>query len=71
MAEEPLVLCDTDIIIEFYKENKSIVSELHEIGQENVAVSVITSGELLYGAFNKEERNLHYSPRNYDIDKPK
>lgn len=55
MAEGSVILCDTNIIIEFYKENFSIVKELRGIGQKNVAVSVITAGELLYGAFNKEE----------------
>lgn len=57
MAEEALVLCDTNIIIEFYKENSSILAELKTIGQKNVVVSIITAGELLYGAFNKKELN--------------
>src|SRR5699024_10435564 len=55
MEEGSVVLCDTNIIIEFYKENPSIISGLRKIGQENIAVSVITAGELLYGSFNKEE----------------
>ncbi|MBK7869911.1 MAG: type II toxin-antitoxin system VapC family toxin [Saprospiraceae bacterium] len=50
-----LVLCDTNIIIEFYKNNPAIVAALHQIGQENIAISVITAGELLYGALNKLE----------------
>lgn len=55
MAKETLVLCDTNIIIEFYKENSSVLGELRLIGQENIAVSIVTAGELLYGALNKKE----------------
>lgn len=55
MANQQLVLCDTNIIIEFYKNNPAIIAELKHIGQANIAVSVITAGELIYGAINKQE----------------
>jgi predicted nucleic acid-binding protein len=55
MGQEQIVLCDTDVIIEFYRNNDSIISELKEIGQQNIAISIITAGELIYGAFNKRE----------------
>jgi predicted nucleic acid-binding protein len=55
MAKESLVRCDTNILIEFYKENPSILAELRGVGQQNIAMSIITVGELLYGALNKEE----------------
>jgi len=57
MEKENLVLCDTNIIIEFYKENITIIDNLKKIGQENIAVSIITAGELIYGALNKIELN--------------
>lgn len=50
-----MILCDTDIIIELYRNNESIITELKKIGQENIAISVITAGELFYGALNKTE----------------
>ncbi len=50
-----MILCDTNILIEFYKGNSDIISELQEIGLPNLAVSVITSGELFYGAKDKNE----------------
>ncbi|MBK6949537.1 MAG: type II toxin-antitoxin system VapC family toxin [Haliscomenobacter sp.] len=50
-----MILCDTNILIEFYKNNASIVQELKNIGQGNICISVITAAELLYGAINKEE----------------
>ncbi len=55
MANQQLILCDTNILIEFYKNSNNIVSELRNIGQSNLAISIITAGELIYGAFNKQE----------------
>ena len=52
-----MILCDTDVIIEFYKENPRVIKNLHRIGEQNIAISVITSGELLFGALNKRELN--------------
>ena len=55
MEKEPLVLCDTNVIIEFYKENAEIIESLKSIGQNAIALSVVISGELLFGALNKRE----------------
>ena len=52
-----MILCDTNIIIDFYKGDPTIVSNLKSIGQENIAVSIITVGELLFGVLNKRELN--------------
>lgn len=57
MGQDKVVLCDTDVIIEFYRNNPGIISELKIIGQQNIAVSTITAGELIFGAFNKKELN--------------
>ncbi len=43
------------LIIEFYKENREVIKHLRGIGQQNIAVSIITAGELLFGALNKKE----------------
>ncbi|MFZ5881481.1 MAG: type II toxin-antitoxin system VapC family toxin [Chloroflexota bacterium] len=50
-----MILCDTNILIEFYKGNPDVVSELQRVGLSDLAVSVITNGELLYGARDKNE----------------
>src|SRR5574341_226276 len=55
LALSRMILCDTNILIEFYKGNSAIIDELHEIGLPNLAVSVITTGELFYGARDKPE----------------
>ena len=50
-----MILCDTNIFIEFYKSNQIVLDELTKIGVENLAISVITKAELYYGARNKQE----------------
>jgi predicted nucleic acid-binding protein len=50
-----LFLCDTDIIIEFYKDNQFIAEKLDQIKVENIAISSISAAELIYGALNKKE----------------
>lgn len=55
MEQAQMILCDTDVIIEFYRNNPDIISELKKIGQQNIAVSTITAGELIFGALNKKE----------------
>lgn len=55
MGQKGLVLWDTNILIEHYKNNQQIIEELRKIGQENIVISIITVGELIYGALNKIE----------------
>lgn len=50
-----MILCDTNILIEFYKNNSTVVNELRQIGINQLAISVITEAELYYGALNKAE----------------
>jgi predicted nucleic acid-binding protein len=50
-----MILSDTNIIIEFYKNNPAVIEELRIIGINNLAISVITQAELYLGAFNKSE----------------
>jgi tRNA(fMet)-specific endonuclease VapC len=52
-----MILCDTNILIEFYKGNPEIVGTLQQIGPSNLAISAVTTGELYYGA--KDKRELH------------
>ena len=50
-----MILCDTNILIEFYKGNSNIVQELERVELPNLAISVITAGELYFGARDKRE----------------
>jgi tRNA(fMet)-specific endonuclease VapC len=50
-----MILCDTNILIEFYRGNSEIIRELRKIGLHNLAISVITAGEIYFGARDKRE----------------
>ncbi len=50
-----MILCDTNILIEFYKANPTVIQVLQQIGSDNIAVSVIAKAELFYGARDKQE----------------
>lgn len=52
-----MILCDTNILIEFYKGNPAVTAVLQEIGLSSLAISVITAGELYYGAKDRRELN--------------
>jgi len=53
-----MILVDTNILIEIYRNNRTIIAAVEAIGQNNIAVSSITFAELLYGARNKKELQL-------------
>lgn len=50
-----MILCDTNILIEFYKGNSVIVQELQKVGLSNLSISTITAGELYFGSRDKRE----------------
>lgn len=50
-----MILCDTNILIEFYKNNTAVTQILRRIGREKLAISVVTEAELYFGALNKRE----------------
>jgi predicted nucleic acid-binding protein len=52
-----MTLCDTNIFIELFRENKLIRSELEKIGLGNIVLSDVVKAELLVGARNKLELN--------------
>lgn len=53
-----MILCDTNILIELYRNNPDVVSVMRGIGLSNLAVSVITVGELYYGARDQRELTM-------------
>lgn len=50
-----MILCDTNILIEFYKSNPQVTAGLRQIGHADIAISVITQAELYFGALNKRD----------------
>ncbi|MCS4435058.1 type II toxin-antitoxin system VapC family toxin [Aquiflexum gelatinilyticum] len=55
MAKKDLILCDTNILIELLKNNSLIIDKLKSIGEDRISVSMVTAGELIFGALNKSE----------------
>jgi predicted nucleic acid-binding protein len=50
-----MILCDTNILVDFYKNASEVVQELRHIGQNQLTISAITQAELYFGAINKAE----------------
>lgn len=50
-----MILCDTNIWIEFYKGNPQVLLALQQMGVENLAISAVSQAELYFGALNKQE----------------
>jgi predicted nucleic acid-binding protein len=50
-----MILCDTDIFIEVFKNNTLATALFRRIGFQNIALSAITLMELYLGALNKRE----------------
>jgi tRNA(fMet)-specific endonuclease VapC len=48
-------LLDTNICIYFLNKNGLVVEEIKRIPDEDLAISIITVGELEYGAYNSEK----------------
>ncbi len=73
MENKKVILCDTDVMIEFYKGNPQVINEFKHIGQQYIAISIVTAAELIYGALNKKElQKINKDIQHlivYDIDK--
>ncbi len=52
-----MILCDTDVIIEYLKGSKKAKRELEKIKLNNITLSSITLMEIYFGALNKKELN--------------
>jgi predicted nucleic acid-binding protein len=50
-----MILCDTNIFIEIYRGNETIIDIFKNIGQQNIAISDVSCAELFFGARNKIE----------------
>jgi len=50
-----MILCDTDVYIEYFKGKADAKSLFDKIGVSNLAISAVTVMELYYGALNARE----------------
>ena len=49
MAKNEIVLCDSNIFIHLFNGHENVKTALAKIGNENIAVSIITYAEIIYG----------------------
>ncbi len=49
MASKQLILCDSNIFINLFKGHANVKAALQKIGTENIALSIITYAETIYG----------------------
>jgi tRNA(fMet)-specific endonuclease VapC len=50
-----MILCDTNILIDFYKNQPDVTAILRRVGVDEIAISVVTQAELYVGALKKQE----------------
>lgn len=51
-----MILCDTNIFFELFRNNTLVINELDKIGYENLAICDITIGEIYFGMKKGEEK---------------
>ncbi len=54
MATKKTILCDTNILIEYFHEDQKIVQELDFLGFERLAISAVTVAEIYFGMRKRE-----------------
>ncbi len=55
MARQEMVICDTNILIEYFKNNREVIQNMEVFGINNAAISHVTMAEMYFGALNKSE----------------
>lgn len=58
METKQMILCDTNILIEVYRNNEKIIQAVKKIEQQNIVVSEVTCAELYFGARDKNELRI-------------
>jgi len=56
-----MLLCDTNVFIEIFRQNVVIRNAIEKIGVDNISVSDITLGELFYETINKSELKMMHN----------
>lgn len=58
MAKKEIILCDTDVLINYLKGDEKTKKAFALIGMDNIAFSIITCAEIYKGASSKVEFEL-------------
>ena len=67
MAAKQLILCDSNIIINLFKGHEKVKAALQKIGTENIAVSIITYAEIIYGTKKADLKKIKAFFEQYTI----
>ncbi len=51
-----MILCDTNVIFDYYHKNENMLLELDELGFERLSISSISVAEMYHYMFTKEKR---------------
>jgi len=63
-----MIICDTNIFIEIFRQNFFIRSELEKIGYDNIAISDVVKAELFFGAKDKIDlQNIKKSIEDFPV----
>jgi len=66
--EKNYVMCDTNIFIHWFNNDKNTIEKLQQIGLQRIAISVISLMELMQGVDNKEQlKQLKRKIKHYAI----
>jgi tRNA(fMet)-specific endonuclease VapC len=72
MEKKQIVLCDTNILIRYFKGDTAIINELDNIGFRRLAISTVTAAEMYFGMHKneiRETKELINKFSIFDIDK--
>lgn len=58
METRQIVLVDTNILIEIYKNNELVKKNIENLQSRGIAISIVSASELVYGAKDKNELRL-------------
>ncbi len=54
MGKKKIILCDTDVVINYFHGDERTVNEFDHLGFERLAISPVTAGEIYFGMRKRE-----------------
>ncbi len=58
MGKNRTIVCDTNILIGIFRNNRKIIQQAEKIGEENIGLTSVNVAELYYGALSKNRLKL-------------
>ncbi len=67
MATKKIILCDTNIFIDYFHGEERIIQELDYLGFERLAISVVTVAEIYFGMRKRETTKTRELVRKFNL----